>query len=154
MKIEEFIFPELVSTELKGKTKIEILDELSRMLSFKCNAVESADIAKVLIERERLASTGIGEGVAIPHGKMAGVEKVYAALGLTGAGVDFESIDGKPVNIFIALLAPENSTGDHLKALARVSRVFRDRGFRQKLLKSQSSQEAYAALKEADESHS
>ncbi|HXN54964.1 MAG TPA: PTS sugar transporter subunit IIA, partial [Myxococcales bacterium] len=91
-------------------------------------------LLEVLLEREKLGSTGIGEGVAIPHGKLAGVPSVIAAFGRSRAGIDFAAVDGKPARLFFLLFAPENSAGIHLKALARISRLLRSPTFRQAIL--------------------
>jgi PTS system nitrogen regulatory IIA component len=104
----------------------------------------------VLAEREKLNTTGIGEGVAIPHGKLAGLPRLYASFGVSRAGVDFSSIDGKPTQLFFALVAPENSAGIHLKALARISRLFRNPQFREAILLAPDSGRVYGLIAEED----
>ena len=96
--------------------------------------VEAERLLQVLVERENLQSTGIGDGVAIPHGKLPGLSRLLAGFARSPRGVDFESIDGQPTYLFFVLVAPESSTGAHLKALARISRVFKDPEFRRRLL--------------------
>jgi PTS system nitrogen regulatory IIA component len=107
-------------------------------------------VQEVLSEREKLASTGIGDGVAIPHGKMPGLGRLYAAFGVSRAGVDFSSIDKRPTHLFFALVAPENSAGVHLKALARVSRLFRSAGLRDAILASRGADDIYRLIAEED----
>jgi PTS system nitrogen regulatory IIA component len=104
----------------------------------------------VLSEREKLNTTGIGEGVAIPHGKLAGLPRLYASFGVCREGVDFASIDGKPTYLFFALVAPENSAGIHLKALARISRLFRNREFREAILQAPDAGHIYSLISEED----
>jgi PTS system nitrogen regulatory IIA component len=106
-------------------------------------------LLRVLIERERLASTAIGEGVAIPHGKLP-VPKLVGCVGISRRGVDFESMDGRPTHIFFVLVAPENSTGIHLKALARISRLFKDPDFRSRLLQARDAADMFRVLADED----
>ena len=105
---------------------------------------------EVLTEREKLNTTGIGEGVAIPHGKLAGLPRLYASFGVSRPGVDFSSIDGRPTQLFFALIAPENSAGIHLKALARISRLFRSPQFRESILQAPDAGRIYALIAEED----
>ena len=106
---------------------------------------------EVRVERERLRSTGVGSGVAIPHGKVPGLEHLLLAVGLSREGVDFGAADGLPVHIFMALAAPMNSTGNHLRALARIARLCSDADFRRRLLDCASDEEAYQTIVSADE---
>jgi PTS system nitrogen regulatory IIA component len=92
--------------------------------------LDAARLSDVLLEREKLGSTGVGDGIAIPHGKLAGLQGLLAAFGRSRAGIDFQAIDGKPTHLFFVLFAPENSAGIHLKALARISRLFKTPSFR------------------------
>jgi PTS system nitrogen regulatory IIA component len=116
-------------------------------------ALTEDEVLKVLQAREQLASTGVGSGVAIPHGRIAAAEKMLGALAISREGVAFESIDGEPARIFMAVLAPEKHTGDHLKALARISRLLRDSAVRQRLLAAQTAEEALQIVVEEDERH-
>jgi PTS system nitrogen regulatory IIA component len=104
----------------------------------------------VLVDREALASTAIGEGVAIPHGKLPAVTEIVACLGRVPAGVDFDAMDKQPTYLFFVLVAPESSTGAHLKALARISRVFKDASFRRRLLDAPDADAMYAVIAEED----
>ncbi len=104
----------------------------------------------MLNERERLGSTAIGDGIAIPHGKLKGITQILGVFGRSREGIDFDSLDGSPTHLFFLLVAPEDSASLHLKALARVSRLFKDGGFRQRLLDAADSDELYRLLKEED----
>jgi PTS system nitrogen regulatory IIA component len=108
-------------------------------------------VLKVLLERERISTTAIGEGVAIPHGKLNGVERVVGVFARSPDGIDFASLDGAPTHLFFVLVAPENAAADHLKALARISRLLKDEAFRRRLMAGQSSQELYTIILEEDE---
>jgi PTS system nitrogen regulatory IIA component len=103
------------------------------------------------LEREKLGSTGIGDGIAIPHGKMKGIEELVTSFGRSIKGVDFESIDNKPTHLFFLLVAPENSAGVHLKALARISRLLKDSGFRNRLMEASDRQDLFRIIAEEDE---
>ena len=129
-------------------SKADVLVELSRTLAQAHADLKPERLVEVLQEREKLGSTGIGEGVAIPHGKLAGLPQLMASFGVSREGVDFEAIDGKPTHLFFALVAPENSAGIHLKALARISRLFKNPRFRQSILDAQTSEEIYRLIAE------
>jgi PTS system nitrogen regulatory IIA component len=107
----------------------------------------------VLLDREKLGSTGIGDGIAIPHGKLKGLESLVISFGRSRGGIDFESIDGKPVHIFFLLMAPESSTGQHLKALAKISRMLKDPEFRSDLMSAKNTEEIYRKIAEKDDSY-
>jgi PTS system nitrogen regulatory IIA component len=108
--------------------------------------VDPEKVERVLVEREALQSTGIGDGVAIPHGALAEVETQWAALLIVPEGLDFDAIDGNKVNLLFALVGPKRATGEHLKTLARISRLLRNKGFRERLINSRDGEEAYALL--------
>jgi PTS system nitrogen regulatory IIA component len=150
MRIAEFLSPESVVSPLKVQTKSDALKELGGWLSKRVPELPSERIVEVLAEREKLGSTGIGEGVAIPHGKVAGLKGLVACFAVCSEGVDFQAIDGKPSRLFFALLAPENSAGAHLKALARISRLFKNARFRDDILRAPSTQAIYALIAEED----
>ena len=105
----------------------------------------------VLLEREKLGSTGIGDGIAIPHGKLAGLDEMVVAFGRSREGIDFEAMDGKPVHLFFLLMAPENSAGQHLKALAKISRMLKDAGFRKNLLEAKTHDDLVRIIAEKDD---
>lgn len=150
MKIVEFIREELVIPELASTAKADILAELAGHLATHNPGVSKDALLKVLLDREKLASTAIGEGVAIPHGKLDAVGKLVACVGRARQGVAFDSIDGAPTFIFFVLVAPENSTGIHLKALARISRLFKDPEFRARLLAADTGPEMFRVIAEED----
>ncbi|HYL59422.1 MAG TPA: PTS sugar transporter subunit IIA [Candidatus Acidoferrales bacterium] len=150
MKIADILSPELVIAELKGNTKPDVLNELARALTSRFKEIPLAELSAVLAERERLGSTAIGDGIAIPHGKLRGVTKIIGAFGRHRQGVDFDSLDGGPSQLFFVLVAPEDSASLHLKALARVSRLLRDAAFREKLLAAKDTAEIYSLIKTED----
>jgi PTS system nitrogen regulatory IIA component len=136
MKVTDFLQPERIVADLAGKTKPAVLAELARHLAAQDPRLDAEVLRRVLEERELLASTAIGDGIAIPHGKLDAVGQLVGVLGRSPAGIEFESIDGKPTHLIFMLVAPSSSTGVHLKALARLSRLFRDSAFRQRLLQA------------------
>jgi PTS system nitrogen regulatory IIA component len=150
MKITEILSPELVLPDLRGRNKPEVLRELAACLSLKYRDLDAETLAAVLAERERLGSTAIGDGIAIPHGKIAGVNRILGVFGRHLKGVDFESLDGRPTHLFFLLVAPEDSTSLHLKALARVSRLFKDNSFRDQLIKARDGAEIYRLIVDED----
>ncbi len=150
MKILEVLPKEAITTDLKSKVKNEVIEELVASIS-KITGVNSAELIKVLLERERLGSTGIGGGIGIPHGKLKNLESLIMGFGLSRKGVDFESIDGRPAHLFFILLTPENSTGLHLKLLARISRLLKNESFKKKLMKATDSNQVYSTIEEVDE---
>jgi nitrogen PTS system EIIA component len=150
MKITDFLTPEMIAPSLKGQTKPEVLQELAGCLTKEHPEIPLAEMTAVLAERERLGSTAIGDGIAIPHGKLRGVTKIVGAFGRHLAGVDFDSLDGGPSQLFFVLLAPEDSASLHLKALARVSRLLKESSFREHLLAATDADELYKLIKEED----
>ena len=154
MNISDALRETCVIADLKGETKEGVLTELVSALK-EMGLIESAEEAvKVILEREKLGSTGIGDGVAIPHGKMKKLQHVLCAFGRSAKGVDFGAIDGKPVHIFFLLLAPVESTGLHLKMLSRISRIVRDASFRKKLMEQVGAPQVYKDIVEEDKKFS
>jgi len=153
MKITDILAEEALVADLGGKTKDEVIVELARVVATHHPEINHARLVGALEERERLNSTALGEGVAIPHGKMPGLKRVVAAFGRSRAGVDFSSLDGKPTHLFFLLVAPEDSAGAHLKALARISRLLKDDGFRQRLLAAPGAAELYQTIREEDDKY-
>jgi PTS system nitrogen regulatory IIA component len=152
MKILDLLTSEaLVAPDLAGADKTAVLRELAQHLAASHASIEPDRLVEVLWERERLGSTAIGDGIAIPHGKLAGLTGVIGAFGRHPAGVDFESLDGSPTHLFFLLVAPEDSVGQHLKALARVSRLLKDRAFRERLLTAADRAELFRLIREEDE---
>ncbi len=153
MKIVDFVGPDLIVPQLSAHEKSAVIRELADHLAAHVTGPQKIDrevLAKVLLERERLASTAIGEGVAIPHGKLDAVGKLVAVVGRAPEGVDFDSMDGRPTHLFFVLVAPENSTGVHLKALARISRLFKDPEFRTRLMQAKDAQEIFRVIADED----
>jgi PTS system nitrogen regulatory IIA component len=150
MKITEFLHPESVIGALAAKDKPGVLAELCRALAQRVGTVSAETLTQVLLDREKLSSTGIGEGVAIPHGKLAGLKELVAAFGVSKGGVDFDAIDGKRTHLFFALLAPENSAGIHLKALARISRLFKNPAFRKAIVEAADARAIYDLIATED----
>ena len=142
---KEAILPDLTSQDKKG-----IIEELVSPVARIAN-LNREDLVRVLMDRERLGSTGIGGGIGIPHGKLRGLESLILSFGLSRKGVDFESMDGRPTHIFFLLITPENSTGLHLKLLARISKILKNDLFKAKLLKAADRDEIFDAIKEEDE---
>lgn len=134
MKITDILTEELVVPELRASSKREALDEMTGVLTSVHREIDRARLGQILEEREKLGSTAIGGGIAIPHGKLPGLDHVLAVFGRSPAGVDFESVDGAPTKLFFLLVAPEDSSGMHLKALARISRLLKEESVRERLL--------------------
>lgn len=135
MKIMDFLVPKAVSANLTSTTKKEVIEELLGLL-INAGAVEKRHknkVLEVLMAREALGSTAIGQGIAIPHGKCDCVKKLVGCLGVSKAGIDFDSLDGEPAYIFFLLVAPVDSAGPHLKALAKISRLLKDKYIRESL---------------------
>lgn len=150
MRIAEFLSPSAVVPDLKATSKADVLRELSDSLSRSQPQLKADRLVEVLRDREKLGSTGIGEGVAIPHGKMNGISQLCASFGVSKQGVNFDAIDGKPTFLFFALVAPENSAGVHLKALARISRLFKNPRFRQSILEAPTADAIYRLIADED----
>jgi len=143
---------ELIIDALTSTTKKDTLRELSRIIFQDNPQYDSEKVVNVLLEREKLGSTGIGDGIAIPHGKLAMLDELVVAFGRSPEGIDFNAMDGKPVHLFFLLLAPESSAGVHLKALAKISRMLKDADFRMKLLHAKSTAELYGTISDKDDS--
>lgn len=150
MKIMDFLNPDAVCANLKASTKKDVIKELVELLA-KAGEIKNRDeLVKILMAREMLGSTGIGQGIGIPHGKSQNIKQLTAAFGLSKEGVDFESLDGEPTRIFFLLVAPEESAGPHLKALARISRLLKDKYFRDTLLKAEDEKEIIKIIRSED----
>ena len=151
MKIVDFLPEDLVFPALRASTKEGVLDELARGLAQAHPGIDPARLVEVLLEREKLGSTAIGDGIAIPHGKLPGLSSVLGAFGRHPSGLDFQSLDGAPTKLFFLLVAPEDSAGMHLKALARVSRLLKDAAFRARLVGAETREALYQLIREEDE---
>jgi len=139
-----------VVPELVGTSKVEVLRELALPLVNGVSPRVEPVLSHALLERERLGSTGLAEGVAIPHAKVRGLDRMLATFGRSVRGVDFESLDQLPTHIFVALFAPDTAGGDHLRALARISRIFRGAPFRAAVMEAKTADEIYRLICEED----
>ncbi len=151
MKITDFLTVDTIIPALSQNEKNKVLEELANLLSASRPVLDKNKVLEVLLERERISTTAIGEGVAIPHGKLAGVDRVLGVFARSPEGVDFASLDGEPTHLFFALIAPENAAADHLKALARISRLLKDEPFRRRLMAGRSTEELFTIIAEEDE---
>ena len=150
MKIQDVLHKEAIIFELKAIDKKGVLEELVEPVA-QIAGVKHDYLVRVLMERERLGSTGIGDGVGIPHGKLKDIDSLILGCGLSRKGVDFEAMDGQPTHIFFLLVTPENSTGLHLKLLAQISRILKKEYFKQRLLNASDIDEIYSIIKEEEE---
>ncbi|MBW1763266.1 MAG: PTS sugar transporter subunit IIA [Deltaproteobacteria bacterium] len=151
MKLSEILHLDNIIPDLKSGDKKKVLEELASVISATYPYVGMDSLVRVLLERERLGSTGIGDGVAIPHGKFHGVNEPVISFGRSLKGVDFDSMDGQPVNIFFLLVAPENSASIHLKALARIARILKNAAFRKLLMEANTKEDLYQTIIQSDE---
>ena len=151
MKITDFLTVETIIPRLESRQKDGVLKELAGYLVTAHPQLDKNKVLEMFCARERISTTAIGEGVAIPHGKLAGVEHVMGAFARSLEGVDFSSLDGEPTHLFFALIAPENAAADHLKALARISRLLKDADFRARLMKGGDSQQLFAMIAAEDD---
>jgi len=150
MKISDILKKEHIIKELDSYDKKNVLDELSSFLEDEGEITSKENLLTALIEREKLGSTGIGENVAIPHAKISEIDKIITVFGRSKNGVEFESLDQKPVNFIFLVIAPENSTGQHLKALARISRLFKNPSLRESVLRTNEADQIYSILIDED----
>ena len=145
----DILRPEGVLADLAGTSVQSVLAELAAPVA-SANGLDAKRLVESLLAREKLGSTGVGDGVAIPHCKVAGLSQVAASFGRSRQGVDFRSLDGKPTQLFVALFAPERAGAEHLQALARVSRILKRAPFRQALLDAPDAAALYALIAEED----
>ncbi|MCS6926559.1 MAG: PTS sugar transporter subunit IIA [Candidatus Binatia bacterium] len=150
MRVVDILTEDLVIPQLQSTTKADVLRELAQHLAAHHPDIQTEQLVNVLLDRERLGTTAIGEGIAIPHGKLPGLKGVIAVFGRSLKGIDCHSLDGAPTKLFFLLVAPEDSAGIHLKALARVSRMLKDKGFRERLLQGRDRTDLYQIIREED----
>jgi nitrogen PTS system EIIA component len=151
VKLADILRESSVIADIKGVTKREILFEMVETLK-NAKLIDDVDsVVDIIMEREKLGSTGIGDGVAIPHGKMKKLDTILCVAGRSIEGVNFDAVDRQPVHIFFLVLAPEDSASMHLKVLSRISKVLRDQSFRKKILKLADAHEIYSNIIEADD---
>ena len=151
MKITDFLSVQTVIPVLTGREKNSVLKEMAHWLASQHPSLNGERVLEVLLEREKISTTAIGEGVAIPHGKLPGVERVLGVFARSLEGVDFASLDGERTHLFFTLIAPEDAAADHLKALARISRLLKDGAFRKRLMQGQTSQEIFDIIAQEDQ---
>lgn len=152
MKVTDFLCRDAVSTDLKATNKTEVIEEMVDLL-VDAGAIDKRNknkVVDILMAREALGSTAIGQGIAIPHGKSESTDKLIAALAISKKGINFDSLDGEPVHIFFLLVAPIDSAGPHLKALARISRLLKDKFFRETLKNTKTSKEILDLISRED----
>jgi PTS system nitrogen regulatory IIA component len=151
MKICQFLTSELVLPEVKALNKEGVLSELAHWIAGNKAGLKAEEILQILLDRERLGSTGIGEGFAIPHGKMKTLDQMIIAFGRSRSGIAFDSLDGKPAFYFFVLIAPEESAGLHLKALAKISRFIRNSAFKEGLSRADNHEDLWKVIREQDD---
>ena len=151
MKLSEILEENHIISDLKARDKKGVLEELAETIVSHEPSVDKRALVRVLLERERLGSTGIGEGVAIPHGKFNGISQPVISFGRSRKGLDFESMDGQPAFLFFLLVAPENSASIHLKALAKIAKILKNSSFRQVLMEVHTREELYQTIIQNDE---
>lgn len=145
---ENWIIPELKATD-----KPSVLRELSEVLVRPCGAASSDELVQILLEREKWESTGIGEGVAIPHGRYKKLKQFVISFGRSTGGVDFDSIDHKPCQLFFMVMAPENAAVENLNLLGRIAKLLKDPSFKRKLLEAKTQREIFDVISEEDEKY-
>jgi PTS system nitrogen regulatory IIA component len=154
MKISDFLDVDAIITNLSSTTKKGVIEELSSSISTNHQHINQERLSEILQEREELCSTALDSGVAVPHGKIGGITDVIIGFGRSMKGIEYDSLDQKPTHFFITLVAPEDITGLHIQLLAKISKIFKDPEFRAKLIKCESIQEIYEAIKHEDEKRS
>jgi PTS system nitrogen regulatory IIA component len=153
MKIMDYLNEERVIPALQGTDKASILKELSGVLIKPCQVASVEELLEVLLDREKLGSTGIGEGIAIPHGRLKKLKRFFISFGRSLQGVDFDSIDRKPSQLFFLVMAPENSAVDNLKLLSRIVTLLKEPSFKKRLMEAKSRKELFQILSEEDEKY-
>jgi PTS system nitrogen regulatory IIA component len=153
MKIMDYLREEWVIPDLQGTDKQSILRELSDVLVKPCQVGSVEELLQVLLDREKLGSTGIGEGIAIPHGRLKKLKKFFISFGRSIKGVAFDSIDRSPSQIFFLVMAPENSAVDNLKLLSRIVTLLKDASFKKQLIEASSQKELFQIISEEDEKY-
>ena len=150
MRIGEILKKESVIADIEGKNKLDVIKEMTECLKQNNTINDDQALYTTLMEREKLGSTGIGENVAIPHGKSDELSQIITVFARSLSGIDFESLDQKPVHFVFMVIAPAHSTGQHLKALARISRLFKNQTLREGILRAEDSKAIYSILLEED----
>lgn len=149
MRVLDALHPDAILIDLKSRSKKEILAEISLPIA-QILKVKHDDLIKVLIEREQMGSTGIGKGIAIPHGRLSGINDLVIGFGLSRKGAQFDSLDGRPAHIFFVLITPEHATGLYLKFLARISRMLKNEAVKERLLHAKDVNDIISAIRDED----
>ena len=149
----DYLNEEWVIPDLKGTDKPSILRELSGVLVKPCQVSSVEELVQVLLDREKLGSTGIGDGIAIPHGRLKKLKRFYISFGRSLKGVDFDSIDRNPSQLFFLVMAPENSAVDNLKLLSRIVTLLKEPSFKKRLMEARSTKELFQIISEEDEKY-
>ena len=150
MKVVDLIREDLILPDVRARRSRDVIRELGSFLAERHRGVGEKEAIRALAERERLGSTAVGEGLAIPHAKLDSVRGLVACLGRSQRGIDFGSPDDEPTHFFFVLIAPEGAPGDHLKALARISRLFRNAAFRARLMAAETAREMHELIAAED----
>ena len=150
MLLTQILESDCVKVPLEGKDKESVITELVELLSENKLLADKDEVLQFVLAREKTGSTGIGAGIAIPHGKCKGVKDLVMALGVSREGIDFQSIDSKPVYIIVLLVSPIDKTGPHIQALARISRLMLDEEFKNKLQSAENAEELYKLINEKE----
>ncbi len=153
MILSQLLVPGSVSVELQARAKRDAIVELVDLLERSHGVTSSGEILDRVLKREAMATTGIGNGIAIPHGKARAADRLLASCGVSRTGIDFDAVDKQPVTLFILLVSPENIGGPHVKVLANISRLLKDEGVRESLKRAETAQSFLATLSEAEEIH-
>lgn len=153
MKILDYLNKESIIPKLSSESKPQVLRELAELVAAQHSNINKDKLIDILEQREKLCSTAVDLGVAIPHAKFSGLSNIIAAFGKSTSGIDFESLDGQPTRLFILLVAPDNAAGSHLKLLAKISNVFKSAEFRQKVLQAETQDEIYDLIADEDEKY-
>lgn len=150
MNLLDILSPESTIVDLQGESKEDIIAELVNSLVVGDSITDRDQVLQAVLDREKIMSTGIGDGIAIPHGKSAAVTELVAAMGTQRRGVDFDALDGEPAFVFFLLVSPANVSGPHIKALARISRLLKNDAFKKKLIEANSAEEIIATIEAAE----
>lgn len=150
MKVLDVLYKDAILTDLKAKDKKSALVEMAEPVAG-ISGIDHQELVRVLMEREQLGSTGIGGGIGIPHGKLKNLDKLVLGFGLSRKGIDFDAMDNRLTFLFFLLITPENSTGIHLKLLARISRLLKNEDIREKLFNASNREDVIKTIEEVDE---
>ena len=150
MNLLDILSLESTIVDLKGESKEDIIAELVNSLPVGDAITDRDQVLQAVLDREKIMSTGIGDGIAIPHGKSAAVTELVAAMGTQRRGIDFDALDGEPAFVFFLLVSPANVSGPHIKALARISRLLKNDAFKKKLIEADSAEEIIATIEAAE----